>query len=71
MHPIPGRAPGPHLHLAQVQVWWWDCRPWGRRARFQAVCVAQAGSAKMALSRLAHQRVTQAVGQPLRKWQRL
>jgi hypothetical protein len=22
------------LHLAQVQVWWWDCRPWGRRARF-------------------------------------
>jgi len=40
---------------------------WWESARFQAVCVAQAGSAKAALSRLTHQRVTHTVGQPITK----
>mgnify|MGYP003471356241 CR=1 FL=1 len=26
--------------LGQRATDWWDCRPWGRRARCQAVCVA-------------------------------
>jgi hypothetical protein len=39
MHPIPGKAPGPHLHLAQVQVWWWES------TRFHLYCgKVQAGN---------------------------
>ena len=42
----PTKCVGPHLHrtaFGAVQVWWWNCRPWGRRARFQALCVAWSG----------------------------
>ena len=40
---------------------WWDS------ARFQAVSVAQSGFRQMAVSRLAHQRVTPTVRQPKSK----
>jgi hypothetical protein len=31
------RAPDPRPSAPGLA--WWDCRPWARRARFQAVCV--------------------------------
>jgi hypothetical protein len=48
VHPIPGKAPGPR---------WWDCRPWGRRARFTASFrgLKLVPSNKVALSRPTHQ----------------
>jgi len=54
MHPTPGRTPG---------LMWWDATQCARLRAVKQFAWLEVGSVKMALSRPAHQRVTQAVGQ--------
>ena len=79
VHPIFGRAPEPHLHrtaFGAVQVWW-DCCPYGQRARSYAFFVARGWFRQSGVTSsrppVPRRGITRAVGRrmPKQRWSQL